>query len=94
MASLAALSVISWQLLSDWNQQRGASQLVQAQEQSGKPVVALRQTPAAASDEPQVMMRDPQLDALLAAHRQLGGTSALQMPAGFLRNATFEGVAR
>jgi sigma-E factor negative regulatory protein RseA len=40
--------------------------------------------------EPQVMIRDPQLDALLAAHRQLGGASALQMPSGFLRNATFE----
>lgn len=37
----------------------------------------------------QIMIRDPQLDALLAAHRQFGGTSALQMPAGFLRNATF-----
>jgi len=36
------------------------------------------------------MIRDPQLDALLAAHRQFGGTSALQMPAGFLRRATFE----
>lgn len=37
-----------------------------------------------------IMIRDPQLDALLAAHRQFGGTSALQMPTGFLRNATFE----
>ena len=33
-------------------------------------------------------------DELLAAHKQLGGNSALQMPAGFLRNATFEGNAR
>jgi len=44
--------------------------------------------------EPQVMIRDPHLDALMAAHKQFGGTSALQMPAGFLRNATFEGAAR
>lgn len=36
-----------------------------------------------------LMLRDPQLDALLAAHRQLGGASALQAPSGFLRNATF-----
>lgn len=36
-----------------------------------------------------IMIRDPQLDALLAAHRQFGGASALQMPAGFLRNAAF-----
>ncbi|GAB4211142.1 MAG: sigma-E factor negative regulatory protein [Rhodoferax sp.] len=41
-----------------------------------------------------VMLRDPQLDAMLAAHRQLAGPSALQTPSGFLRNATFEGVAR
>jgi sigma-E factor negative regulatory protein RseA len=40
--------------------------------------------------EPLVMVRDPALDALMAAHRQLGGHSALQMPSGFLRNATFE----
>ena len=44
----------------------------------------------AMASEPQVMIRDPQLDALLAAHRQLGGASALQMPTGFLRNTTFE----
>lgn len=41
-----------------------------------------------------VMIRDPHLDELLAAHKQMGGTSALQMPSGFLRNATFEGPAR
>jgi sigma-E factor negative regulatory protein RseA len=45
-------------------------------------------------DAQQAMIRDPQLDALLAAHRQSGGTSALQMSAGFLRNATFEGTSR
>jgi sigma-E factor negative regulatory protein RseA len=37
-----------------------------------------------------VMIRDPQLDALLAAHQQMGGHSALQGPSGFLRNATYE----
>lgn len=41
-----------------------------------------------------VMIRDPQLDALLAAHRQFAGTSALQTPSGFLRNATFEESGR
>lgn len=50
---------------------------------------------AQAGGEPaQVMLRDPRLDQLLAAHQQFGGTSALQMPAGFLRNATFERPAR
>jgi sigma-E factor negative regulatory protein RseA len=36
-----------------------------------------------------VMLRNPQLDAFLAAHSQAGGSSALQMPSGFLRSATF-----
>lgn len=40
------------------------------------------------------MLRDPQLDELMAAHRQLGGHSALQVPTGFLRNATYEGIGR
>ena len=37
-----------------------------------------------------LMWRDPQLDALLAAHRQHGGMNALHVPVGFLRNATYD----
>jgi sigma-E factor negative regulatory protein RseA len=40
------------------------------------------------------MIRNRELDALMAAHRQSGGSSALQNPSGFLRNATFDGAAR
>ena len=36
------------------------------------------------------MVRDARMMELLAEHKQFGGTSALQMPSGFLRNATFE----
>ena len=46
--------------------------------------------PGTGQVEPQIMIRDPRLDELLAAHKQLGGISALQKPAGFLRNAAFE----
>ncbi|MDD5030254.1 MAG: sigma-E factor negative regulatory protein [Rhodoferax sp.] len=52
---------------------------------------------ATASVSPQdaaVMLRDPRLDALLAAHRQHGGVTALQGSAGFLRNATFNEGSR
>ena len=42
----------------------------------------------------QVMIRDPRLDELLAAHNQFGSTSALQMPAGFLRNDNFSTPSR
>ena len=48
----------------------------------------------AANGAAPVMLRDPRLDEFLAAHKQLGGNSALQMPAGFLRNATFDGNTR
>lgn len=41
-----------------------------------------------------VMLRDPALDALMAAHQQMGGHSAWQAPSGFLRNATFESSGR
>ena len=41
-----------------------------------------------------IMIRDPRLDDLLAAHKQFGGASALQQPAGFLRNATFQSAGR
>ena len=36
------------------------------------------------------VLRDPRLEQLLAEHRQYGGMSALQMPAGFLRDATHQ----
>lgn len=94
-AALAVVSVIGWQGIGGWSDQHGAPQLAQMPVQTVKPEVALQQeAPAVAVGESQRMIRDPQLDALLAAHRQFGGTSALQMPAGFLRNATFEGAAR
>lgn len=41
-----------------------------------------------ASPEAPVMIRDPRLDELLAAHKQFGGASALQQPAGSLRSAS------
>ncbi len=61
---------------------------------SAAPAAQQVQQPVNVAGTQQVMIRDPRLDELLSAHRQFGGTSALQMPAGFLRNATFEGPAR
>ncbi|MOA64864.1 hypothetical protein D3C78_1910570 [compost metagenome] len=42
-----------------------------------------------AGDGAPIMLRDPRLDELLAAHRQYSSVAALQMPANFLRNASF-----
>lgn len=91
LVSLAAVSVIGWQASSGWGDQPAAPTLAQ---QAVRPDSVSQLPLAGGVGEPRVMIRDPQLDALLAAHKQFGGTSALQMPAGFLRNATFDGVDR
>ena len=93
-ASLAAVAAIGW---TSFSQLQGAggpgAQLAASSPErataQGAPVVAV-----ADADGQQVMIRDPRLDELLAAHKQFGSTSALQMPAGFLRNATFETPGR
>ena len=96
VASFAAVGAIGWNMVG------GVPGAVGGVVALGRddPLMAARvaQTPVQPQSQPQpqpqVMIRDPHLDALLAAHKQFGGTSALQMPAGFLRNATFESPAR
>jgi sigma-E factor negative regulatory protein RseA len=83
-ASVAAVAAIGWTAVSDLTRP-------QQPQMAGAPARAA----VAVAERPPVMIRDPRLDEMLAAHRQLGGgASALQSPAGFLRNATFEGPAR
>ncbi len=96
VASMAFVALIGWQAAGGLNQQVGASKLAQTRGQvPGQTAQAeVARQPTMVAGEPQVMIRDQQLDALLAAHKQFGGTSALQVPTGFLRNATFEGAAR
>ena len=82
-ASLAAMAAIGWTVVGG----------VPGKPEQAQPAAVPGGAVLAGTDRG-VMIRDPRLDELLAAHRQLGGASALQMPAGFLRNATFEGPAR
>jgi sigma-E factor negative regulatory protein RseA len=82
-ASLAAVAAIGWTVVGSL---AGKSEQGQLAAGAGGTVLA--------GTERGPMIRDPRLDEFLAAHRQLGGASALQMPAGFLRNATFEGPNR
>ena len=89
VAALGLVAVLGWQMGDE-----AGGRLLALQ-----PVAQPAATQALAADsgdstQPQRMLRDPQLDALLAAHKQAGGASALQMPSGFLRNATFEGTGR
>jgi sigma-E factor negative regulatory protein RseA len=64
--------------------QQGSVQTVNATAVPNSPGLVAVQ----ASPEAPVMIRDPRLDELLAAHKQFGGVSALQQPAGSLRSAS------
>lgn len=93
LASVAMVAVVAWQglqgLVSPGAQVAAAPPAqpsTATQARSGATLASVVAAP--------VMIRDPQIDAFLAAHRQFGGTSALQAPTGFLRNATFEEGAR
>lgn len=93
VASLAAIVSIGWNLVVGAGVADAARLAESASANSVQAVVSKPNDAAnaanAAAPAP-VMLRDPNLDALLAAHKQFGGTSALQMPTGFIRNATFE----
>ncbi len=102
-AALAAVGSIIWSVVGGPAVLNGSAQPQLASvrsapaAQSAAPSLAQAPTPVAASNgelvasqSPQgVMIRDPRLDELLAAHKQFGSSSALQ-PAGFLHNATFQ----
>lgn len=87
LSSLAVVAVLGWQLAVPSPQ---AVQMAVSGPTPVQPQASVAQT----NVESPVMIRDPRLDQLITAHQQLGGTSALQMPAGFLRNATFERSSR
>jgi Negative regulator of sigma E activity len=89
LASMATVAVVGWGVFGAVREQ-GASAVQLAASQPAAPLVAVADPNGAA----QPMLRDPRLDELLAAHQQYGYTPALQMPAGFLRNAAFESAGR
>jgi sigma-E factor negative regulatory protein RseA len=93
LASVAGFAFVGVLGMNLWTQTgpRGDAQLAS---QSAPAPRAAASTLVAAETPAGAMLRDPRLDELMAAHRQLGGHSALQVPAGFLRNATYEGPAR
>jgi sigma-E factor negative regulatory protein RseA len=81
-ASVAAVGAIAWSMAAGTAGKAEPPQLAAA-ETKGTVLTA---------GERGVMIRDPQLDEFLAAHRRLGSASVL--PAGFVRNATLEVPAR
>ena len=79
-ASIAAVAAMAWHVGSGLLPSSVAPQLARSDAAQQVLVVSGQGT----------MVRDARMQELLAAHKQFGGTSALQVPSGFLRNATFE----
>lgn len=86
VAGLTVIGLGCWAALGSWRSSNESDQV------AATSVVAPVAGEAVGSGS--AMIRDARLDELLAAHRQAGGATALQMPSGFLRNATFQGSAR
>lgn len=96
LASVTAVAVVGW---AAWGLQgtggtNGAALASGAPSLAADPGAPSTVAVAEGPDGQQVMLRDPRLDELLAAHKQFGNTNTLQMPAGFLRNATFDSSGR
>jgi sigma-E factor negative regulatory protein RseA len=88
VASIAAVAAVGWSVVAGNGTGNGNAPA------AGQFAVTAPAGTVLAGTERGVMIRDPELDELLAAHRQLGGGSALQTPDGFLRNATFDAPCR
>jgi len=101
LASLAAVMAVSWSVLATAPAGVGPSAVVpqlalaQPSQESAGALLSVAgsapaATPLAVNTRQGVLIRDAELEALMAEHRQHGSVSALQMPAGFLRNATYD----
>jgi sigma-E factor negative regulatory protein RseA len=94
-ASVVAVGAVVWSLAGNRLSESGA-QLAANQARATNAVSAndTKNGLVLVATEQGIVVRDAQqqarMQALLAAHKEFGGASALQMPAGFLRNATFE----
>jgi sigma-E factor negative regulatory protein RseA len=80
-ASVAAVAAIAWNAGNSLLAPPAAPQLALSGPAAQQVLVVSEQG---------TIVRDARMQELLAAHKQFGGTSALQVPSGFLRNATFE----
>lgn len=103
VASLATVASLAWSTwgssgqgpaTGQWAANSAPAASVVAQPPLAAAPVAVAKTDNLGQSTPQVMLRDPRLDELLAAHQQFHGASALQLPANFLRNANFESPKR
>ena len=84
VACVTAIGALSWGMLRE-------SSILEA----GQPRWAVANPPSVvAATTSGTMLRNPDVEALLAEHRLYGGISAVQVSSGFLRNATYEVPAK
>lgn len=86
VASLAAVAAVTWSLV-------GSSAAVPVAAGSQLAVAAppdVAAQPVIVQTAQGQVVRDARLEQLMSEHRQFGAMSALQAPAGFLRNATYD----
>lgn len=89
VAAFAAITSLAWQLTDGLSTSAGPQYAVGPADAALGQVQTMPQAQIVQTSAGTVI-RDPRLEEMLNAHRQFGGVSALQMPAGFLRNATYE----
>ncbi|MEY4978481.1 MAG: hypothetical protein RLZZ352_751 [Pseudomonadota bacterium] len=91
VASLSAVLAVAWSVLGTAAPEAVGNNLPAGQwaVQNPSPVEP-GATTILVNDPQGLVMRDLQLERLMAEHRQYGAVSALQVPAGFVRNATYD----
>jgi sigma-E factor negative regulatory protein RseA len=102
VASLAAVMAVSWTVLSGLptGADRGAGPQLAVAPVPAEPTAhvasgaTVTSNPVVVNTGQGPLIRDARLEELLAEHRQNGGMSALQMPTGFIRNATYDAAGR
>lgn len=97
-ASLAAVMAVSWSVLSGAPSGAGGASpqlaVAPATAPAPAPTVTGPSTAVVVNTGQGPLIRDARLEELLAEHRQNAGMSALQMPTGFIRNATYDAAGR
>jgi len=102
LSSLMAVMAVSWTLLDTPPASLGGpGELAQIAvlpapdvSRSAEGLQAGRQQPVVVETPQGPVLRDPQLEALMAQHRQYGDMSALHKTTGFLRSATYDVPSR
>ena len=92
LASFTAVAGIVWGVAGGTPQGNGA--LLAVAPVSAPAVQVADSSPVLVTTPHGQVLRDARLQELMQTHRQLGGVSALQVPAGFLRTSTLDGHSR